>query len=286
VFASESIREREQARSQKGIDVVTSEPLVAVSSAGTSIAVWRSGSGPSLVLVHGTTADHTRWARVSEGFEANFTVFAMDRRGRGGSGDAETYSIAEEGEDIEAVVRMAKGPVTLLGHSYGALCCLEAALRLPDLHRLVLYEPPLPLGLEIVSPEVRAELTQLLERNERDAALAFFFREVVRVPQHQLEAMRGSPAWAGRVAAAHTLAREIRVEADYQLNTDRLRALRTPTLLLLGGDSPAYFSEAVHELDRTIPNSTVRILAGQQHIAMDTAPDEFIAVVTAFARHE
>jgi pimeloyl-ACP methyl ester carboxylesterase len=29
---------------------------------GTTIAAQVSGSGPVLVLVHGTTADHTRWA--------------------------------------------------------------------------------------------------------------------------------------------------------------------------------------------------------------------------------
>jgi len=31
------------------------------SSDGTDIAVWRSGHGEPLVLVHGAPADHTRW---------------------------------------------------------------------------------------------------------------------------------------------------------------------------------------------------------------------------------
>jgi pimeloyl-ACP methyl ester carboxylesterase len=34
------------------------------STNGTLIAYERSGAGPPLVLVHGTTADHTRWASV------------------------------------------------------------------------------------------------------------------------------------------------------------------------------------------------------------------------------
>jgi pimeloyl-ACP methyl ester carboxylesterase len=259
------------------------ESFTVVSASQTPIAVWRSGSGPPLVLVHGTTADHTRWARVSPRFEADFTVLAMDRRGRGGSGDGETYSIAQEGEDIEAVVRMADGPVTLLGHSYGALCCIEAAMRLSDFHRLVLYEPPLPLGIEIVAPEVRSKLVELLEQDQREEALVFFFREVVRVPPALLEVMRVSGVWPARVAAAHTLAREIRVEAEYRLDMDRLRALRTPTLLLLGSESPRYFGEAIRELNRTMRNSRVHILEGQQHIAMDTAPDAFVAAVKSFA---
>ena len=60
------------------------------STDGTMIAYQRSSVGPPLVLVHGTTADHTRWAPVLPAFEQHFTVYVLDRRGRGGSGDAES----------------------------------------------------------------------------------------------------------------------------------------------------------------------------------------------------
>ncbi|MCI0730931.1 MAG: alpha/beta fold hydrolase, partial [Chloroflexi bacterium] len=55
---------------------------------GTPIAYERSGAGAPLVLVHGTSAAHTRWAPIRPALEAHFTVYAVDRRGRGGSGDA------------------------------------------------------------------------------------------------------------------------------------------------------------------------------------------------------
>ena len=252
------------------------------SSDRTPIAVWRTGSGPALILVHGTTADHTRWARVSSGFEAEFTVYAMDRRGRGGSGDGPAYSIAQEGEDVAAVAGAVNGPVNLLGHSYGALCSIEAALRLPNLHRLVLYEPPLPLGYEIVPPHVRTQITELLERKEHEAALLVFFREVVHVPEAQLQTMRDQPVWSARVSAAHTLLREIRLEAEYRADIERLRLLTVPTLLLLGGESPSYFTEATNQLHAAIPHSQVHLMAGQQHIAMDMIPDEFVRIVGSF----
>src|SRR5579871_4413329 len=91
---------------------------------GTMIAFQRSGTGPPLVLAHGTTADHTRWAPVLPAFEQYFTVYAPDRRGRGDSGDAEQYVIEWEFEDIVALVSSIDEPVFLLGHSYGALCSL------------------------------------------------------------------------------------------------------------------------------------------------------------------
>jgi pimeloyl-ACP methyl ester carboxylesterase len=74
------------------------------SADGTAIAVSRSGHGPPLVLVHGTAADHTRWAPVLPAFEEHFTVFAMDRRGRGGSGDADGYELGREFADAAAVI--------------------------------------------------------------------------------------------------------------------------------------------------------------------------------------
>src|SRR5688572_26807167 len=74
-----------------------------ISPDGTAIAVWRSGAGPPLVLVHGTTADHSRWAPVVPALEERFTVLAIDRRGRGRSGDADHYALERESEDVAAV---------------------------------------------------------------------------------------------------------------------------------------------------------------------------------------
>ena len=63
---------------------------------GTQIVWWTSGTGPPLVLVHGTPADHTRWRPLLPYLEPHVTVHAMDRRGRGGSGDAPAYDLARE----------------------------------------------------------------------------------------------------------------------------------------------------------------------------------------------
>ena len=122
-------------------DVVSQESVT--SKDGTPIAYWRSGDGPPLVLVHGTAADHHRWTPVLPAFEQHFTVCAVNRRGRGGSGDSSDYAIEREFEDMAAVVDSLGEPANLLGHSYGALCALEAAPLTRHVRKLVLYEPPM-----------------------------------------------------------------------------------------------------------------------------------------------
>ena len=76
---------------------------------GTPVAYWRSGKGPPLVLVHGTAADHSRWSPVLPALEERFTVYAIDRRGRGGSGDTDDYAVEREFEDVAAVVNSLGG---------------------------------------------------------------------------------------------------------------------------------------------------------------------------------
>ena len=73
-----------------------SPSLVVPSPDGTPIAVFTSGVGPPLVLVHGATADHTTFRVVGPLLARDFTVHAIDRRGRGASGDASRYTIERE----------------------------------------------------------------------------------------------------------------------------------------------------------------------------------------------
>src|ERR1051326_8570306 len=108
---------------------------------GTLIAVECAGAGPNLLIVHGGTGDRTRWKPLFPLLTSRFTVCAMDRRGHGESHDSAPYSIQKEFEDVMSVVNSRPGPVFVLGHSYGGVCALEAALRTDKISKLILYEP-------------------------------------------------------------------------------------------------------------------------------------------------
>lgn len=254
----------------------------ATSKDGTSIAYWRSGAGPPLVLVHGTTADHTRWTRVLPALEEHFTVYTIDRRGRGGSGDHAEYSIAREFEDVAAVIDAIGEPVSLLGHSYGAICSLEASLLTDRVQRLILYEPPIPLGGPVYPPGVPERIQELVDAGQPEAGLELFMREVVRMPDHELAVYRTLPQWKVRVGLAHTIPRELVLERSYRFEADRFAALRIPVLLLLGGDSPPVFRQAIEMVAGSLPDNRIAVLPGQQHVAMDTAPELFLREVMTF----
>lgn len=249
---------------------------------GTTIGFRRSGAGQPLLLVHGTTADHSRWSPILPHFEQHFTVYAMDRRGRGGSGDSPDYDIMREAADVAALVEAIGEPTFILGHSYGAVCSLEASLLTDRVSRLILYEPPIPTGLPMYPPEVPGRMQALVDSGDLEAALELFFKEVVKMPEYELKAYRQLPVWKVRIQLAPTVPREMVFDQTYNFNVEKFAGFQVPTLLLLGGDSPPLFQRATELLDSALPNSQVVTLAGQQHIAMDTNPDLFVKEALRF----
>jgi pimeloyl-ACP methyl ester carboxylesterase len=232
------------------------------------------------VLVHGAAADHNRWAPVLPALEQRFTVFLIDRRGRGRSGDASDYTLEREYEDLVAVVGAAGEGVDVLGHSYGGICALEAALLTDRIRKLVVYEPP--MGFLKSPPHVVDRLQALLDEGRRDELLGYFMQEVAGLPPDQVELMRSLPAWEARLDAADTIPREERASREYVFDPGRFCDLDVPTLYLQGGDSSEPFKAAGEALRTALPDCRVVVMPGQRHAAMDTATDLFTTEVLSF----
>jgi pimeloyl-ACP methyl ester carboxylesterase len=261
------------------------EPVMekAVSADGTLIAHWRSGQGPALVLVHGMTADHTRWRTVLPLLEPHVTVHAVDRRGRGASGDAPDYSLEAEASDVAAVVEAVTGttgaPVDVFGHSYGAHVALEAALRTSAMRRLVLYEPDVTASYP---PGWIERMDGLLAQDRREEVVTALLGELAGLTAEQLERSKADPSWPGRVAAAHTVVREARAEEDYRFVPARFARLDVPTLLLAGAESPQGMAASTDAVAAAVPGARVVTMPGQGHVAMLTAPELFVTELLAF----
>jgi pimeloyl-ACP methyl ester carboxylesterase len=248
------------------------EPLLHVTTSdGVSIALEKGGSGPSLLLIHGSGAFRKSWVRLAPLLQDRFTTYAMDRRGHGESTDGSAYSLEREAKDLAEVVATLPQPVFVLGHSYGAIVTLEALRLTNKIKRAVVYEPPIPVtdGIERTSPEA---VCAKLATGDNEGTLLAFFRDYVKLPPPLIEGLRKDPSWAVRIKLAPTLCREATIVSTYHFETDRFFKLETPTLFLLGSESAPQMATSVKTVEGSLPRSQLHVLAGQQHDAMFTAP--------------
>ena len=255
---------------------------------GTEIAYWTTGTGPALVVVHGAPADHTRWRPLLPHLEPHFTVHAIDRRGRGASGDAPDYALEREYEDVAAAVdkvaTAAGGPVHLYGHSHGGIVAFGAATLTANIDKLVLYE-----GWPVPNPDVYAlpagldlRLDTLLAAGDRDGVVELLFRELEDMSDEDMAAFKAAPSWAGRVAAADTITRELRGELTARLDPELARTI-TASVLLVTGDKSADASKAdIDTVAASLRDARILVLEDQEHVADVLDPALFAARVLPF----
>lgn len=254
---------------------------------GTEIGYYVSGEGPPLIVVHGVLSDHTRWAPLLPFLEPHRTVHAMDRRGRGASGDHPEYALARELEDIAAVVdavAAASGrPVDLFGHSSGGAFVLRAVMLTPNVRRLIVFEPAIS-GVHLFPEGLSQRLEGLLARGEREVAVETFVREVLHATDEQLVAWKRQPSWPARVAAAHTLPREVAIPPERLFDADAAAQIAVPTLIMQGSETPPGFKIDVETVAGAVPDARVVTLDGQGHSGDIFAPEAAAAALLAFVR--
>jgi pimeloyl-ACP methyl ester carboxylesterase len=239
---------------------------------GVPIACEVSGRGPALVLVHGAGSARGGFDLLRPLLEARFTVTAMDRRGRGDSGDGQPpYAIEREFADVAAVMAEAGDGAVLCGHSYGALVAAGAAGSVPGLRKLVLYEPP--MGGVLAGEGWIDRFEARLEGGDRPAAMREFLGDVGGYSEAEIEALQETPAWAQRLAAAPTVSRELRAEHAFALESLRLGSLGAGCLMLLGSLSPRWARDSTEAYAAALADVRVRLLEGHGHGGVVSAPE-------------
>ncbi len=250
------------------------------SPTGASISYEKYGSGPSLVLVHGSFSDHrTNWEFVKPLLEKQFTVYAIARRGRGETDATQGHSLEEESIDVAAVVQSIAEPVFLLGHSYGAQAALAAAAKIPDrVRKLVLYEPAWP---RIVQKDALAQLEALARAGDWDGFALTFFQDRLSVPVEDLEELQATELWPPIIADGEASLGDLRALSSYDFNAERFRGLQVPVMLQIGTESPRdlFVTDA---LAAVLPDVRIEELPGQAHEGMTTAPGIYAEAVSRF----
>lgn len=260
----------------------TMTSLSLVTPAGVRIAYDRFGTGPALVLVHGSFCDHrTNWQFVAPELARHFTLYAIARRGRGGTEVTEWHSVEDEAGDVAALIEAIDDRVYLLGHSYGAQVALAAAsLARERITKLVLYEPPVT---DIVTQDCNAALDDRAAVEDWEGYTVTFMRRVVSLSESELAAMRASPLWPEFVSEARATCRDISALLAYDFDLARFARLPMPVMLQIGTESRRE-SWVTDPLAAVLPDVRIAELPGQGHDAMFTAPDLYARQVIDLLR--
>lgn len=245
------------------------------SSDGTSIAYDRVGQGPALILVDGALCRRAfgPMTQLAAELASDFTVYTYDRRGRGDSGDAPSYSVEREVEDLAALIHLAGGTAYVFGASSGAALGMYAAASGLTIPRLAMYEPPfVSEGASGQEPDHVAALRALLAKDRRGAAVKYFMGDMVRAPKAMVFMMQLIlPVWAKLKAVAHTLPYDATIMGNWRVPTQRAAQVHIPTLVMHGGKTDPRLGRAATALAAALPRSESRVLAGQTHNAAATA---------------
>jgi pimeloyl-ACP methyl ester carboxylesterase len=245
------------------------------SADGTRISYDSVGEGPPLVLVAGATqyraVDQTTPKLQALLADGGLTVINYDRRGRGESGDTAPYAPEREFEDLAALVAAAGGEAAVFGMSSGAVLAVEAAAYGVEMSSLVLYEPPCLLdrdGPEPIDGYIET-VDGFVAAGRPGDAMAYFLEVAGGMPPEAIERFRGSPAWPAFEAVGHTIGYDARIMDPFgrgePIPAGRWDAATQPTLVVAGGDSPAWMQSAAAAVAAALPSGELRTVPGQTH---------------------
>ena len=267
-----------------------------ISIGSAELAYTEQGKGEPVILVHGGLGDYRSWAAQMTPFSKYFTVIAYSRRYHFPNkwhGDASDYALKLHARDLIAfILTLGRGPVHLVGHSYGGAVAAIAAAEHPELIRsLILIEPRL-LELLPKTPETdtyhaeRRELTQkviglLGAGDEKQAVKSFltFTRGAVgeqKISASVLEVMEDNVHTLRPMLAA--------VEPPNTFVCEDAQRIRAPVLLVKGELSPKIYAPLMSQLQKCLQKSEKVTISESSHGVMQENPQDFNETVLKFLR--
>ena len=146
----------------------------------------REGRGPPVLFVHGLCGSWRYWRRGLSDIRAQHTAYLPDLVGFGRSpkprGD---YSLEMHLDALAPLLRETTGPLTVVGHSMGAIVALGLYARFPDrIARLKLIGLPyFPSRAEAEASLSKAGvMNRLVIRRSWIAPAACYFKDVLALP--------------------------------------------------------------------------------------------------------
>jgi pimeloyl-ACP methyl ester carboxylesterase len=218
------------------------------------MAYTAAGSGPAILLVHGSLCDYRYWRWQLPALAARYRVLAPSLRGYWPAAYTQAdprFGVGQHARDLADFIRLQPGasPVHLLGHSRGARVALELACCNPELVRsLTLADPGFPVQSDPEPPAFHYDAVRKLEHGDVEGALADF-----------VDTVNGPDTWRHMVSWFKTMVRDNAgtllsqvLEAGLPFEIQRAGALDCPVLLLGGADSPPRYGRRQDMLQQVL----------------------------------
>ena len=270
---------------------------LATGSGGT-VALYSesTGHGRPLLLIHGLGGSGYTFRHLVPALARSHRVITLDLKGFGRSEKIfdQQYSIYDQARLVEAFIAAhGLSGVTLVGHSYGGLVALVAALdldrRAPGrIARLVLMDAPaLPqpvpraqafLSWPVLPYVALATLPPVLTAR---IGLRADRRRTPSPDEHDIS-MYAAPI--SDAAGRHALIASARLiaEDDGRAVIPRYARLRMPTLLLWCRDDPTVPMQTGVGLVRMMPRARLALIEGCEHVPPEEAPGETLRALQSF----
>jgi pimeloyl-ACP methyl ester carboxylesterase len=256
---------------------------------GYPLAYAEAGSGPPVVMIHGTLGDQRSWGAQMDAFGAKHHAIAVSLRHcwPGRWEDGGDFTIARHTADMAAFIRaLGEGPVRLVGHSRGGHIAFRVAQHHPDLlAALVLVEPGGELDESLGGAPPAGHQASAFGKAAALIGEGRVEEGLTVVAEHT----GGPGAWQKRSEARKAVNRDNATTLLGQVNERRepyrraeAEAIRTRTLLVGGAQSQPQFGRILDALAPVMPNATRATIARAAHSVQADNPADFNAAVLAF----
>lgn len=254
-----------------------------------------AGTGPVLLLLHGTGAATHSWRGMLGALAQNFTVVAPDLPGHGFSEQPAITSMSLTGmaqgiSELLSVLQVK--PEIAAGHSAGAAVlaqmCITGAISPRAL--VSLNGALLPLTMHGVRLPFMAPLAKLFASNALVPAIFAWQAADGKVIQRLL-AGTGSAVDAEGAKFYGRLARRsghagaaLKMMAHWKLADLALSKLQTPMLQIIGMNDRSIPPDDARAVQRLIADAPIIPMPGLGHLAHEEQPLQTAALITEFAR--
>jgi pimeloyl-ACP methyl ester carboxylesterase len=274
-------------------------PHVAVND--TKFFYQQAGQGPDVVLLHAVTGNLAVWMFINiiETLATEFRVTAYDLRGHGGSDVTPTgYTSADMAQDFRSLSKaLGLGPAFLVGHSFGGVVAMHAAVLYPELVAgLILCDSFFP-GLAHIEPntgetvvwhELRAGLDRCGIEIGQQVNFTRLFRTVAMLTPAQTDRIKnemGAASWRW-LAQLPRLAPTTCGDDVFEiagLTAEQIASVRLPVIALYDEHTPFLATRCY--LQEHLPNCQVDVVPGARHVAPLQNPAAFVQLVQKHLRN-